>query len=680
MSNSNARMKKAELIDELARAQRRIAELEGNAGRSDTNGGGLPVTVSGESLAKALFDNSSSILFLKDTDLRLLYANRRYEEFHNASPGELNGRQTAEWVPEKYLRAVTQQDQEVLRLKAQDVRELEFPRPDGIIHTVISTKFPIFGPDGEVIALGAINTDITERKEMEAALRESEEKYRNLVEGSLEGIFVMNKDWQPLFVNPRAAEIFGYENPMEILTAETMEILFAPEEVERLRGMKDERIAGGNPTAKYEYQGVCKDGTRIWLLNQSKAVMWNGHPAVQATVVDITEHKAAEAQLRHAVKFDAIGQLTGGISHDFNNLFAIIQGNLELLAERTGDQSDSAGLISPALEATFRGARLTRRLLAFNQNRPVQHVPTDINAHVSGMTELLRRTLGETVEVRTRLMPDCRPVAADADGLDTVLVNLAVNARDAMSGSGGLLTIESRDTDIWTEGVGGLAPGSYVVLSISDNGSGMSPDTAARAFEPLYSTKDVTSGVSGLGLAIVKRFVGQARGHVEIESELGRGTTVRLYLPIWQGAADVIEADNQGEPRSAVGNGELVMVVEDDGDLRALATDLIASLGYRTLAASDGPSALALFEDCGEEDVAVLFSDIVLPNGISGIELAKLVRARFPQTAILLTTGYPEMEDKPPAEIEGFSGVLEKPYPKSELARELRRAITGPGN
>ncbi len=392
----------------------------------------------------------------------------------------------------------------------------------------------------------------------------------------------------------------------------------------------------------------------------------------QAAIVvarDITKRKQAETQLRQAQKMQAIGQLTGGIAHDFNNLLAVIMGNLELLHEQLMVHPRLYELAQQALRAVDRGAALTRRLLIFARRQPLQAQPTDLNRLVLGMIELIRRTLGATIQIQTILAPDLEQTCIDPDQFESTLLNLVINARDAMPQSGRLVleTANAILDEDYAATHQEVRPGAYVVLAVSDSGSGMSPEVLERAFEPFFTTKETSKG-SGLGLSMVYGLVKQSGGHVTIYSEPGRGTTVRLYLPR-------IHAEAASTPESpaahpvAEGHGEMILVVEDDVDVCAFAVKALHSLGYQTCQAGDAKTALELLETTPE--IALLFTDIVLPGAMDGVLLASEAAQRRPGLPILFTSGYTERMLVSGGELLADMELLAKPYRKAELAGKL---------
>jgi len=388
--------------------------------------------------------------------------------------------------------------------------------------------------------------------------------------------------------------------------------------------------------------------------------------------LDITARKQAEEQLREAQKLQAIGQLTGGVAHDFNNLLAVVIGNLELIGDATADRRDLAPMIAAAMRAADRGAAQTQRLLAFARRQPLRPQAIDLNALLRGMDDLLHRSLGAAVEIRSVLAPALWRTMADAGQVESAVLNLAINARDAMP-DGGRLTIETQNRHIDQDCAARepeMVPGDYVVLAVTDTGSGMAPDVAARAFEPFFTTKPLGQG-TGLGLSMIYGFAKQSGGHVTICSEPGHGTTVRLYLPR---AAEAATAAGDAPGAGGAQRGhETVLAVEDDADVRQVATGLLEDLGYRVLLAEDGPQALAVLE--AHPEVDLMFTDIVMPGGMSGIELAAEARRRRPGLKVLYCSGYAEMAVARAGGIDAELELIGKPYRKHELAAKLRRVL-----
>ncbi|MEX1198243.1 MAG: ATP-binding protein [Pseudohongiellaceae bacterium] len=388
---------------------------------------------------------------------------------------------------------------------------------------------------------------------------------------------------------------------------------------------------------------------------------------------EVAQRREIEARLAQAQKMKAVGQLTAGIAHDFNNLLTVVLGNLEALHEQLADRPALARLAEQASAAGWRGATTTRRLLAFSRQQPLHPQPLDVPHLLQGMAGLMRQSLGETIGLTIESTADPWRCMADPAELETALLNLALNARDAMP-NGGTLTIKLANVAIDDDGPTeneGLQPGQYVVLAVNDTGTGMTPETLEHVFEPFFTTKAVDNG-SGLGLSMVHGFVHQSGGHVAIDSEPGAGTTVRLYLPRAAGEASTPEVC---APRAAaVSDGsKRILVVEDNDLVRQHVTSQLESLGYAVVAVPDAQAALAALQHDGEFDL--LFSDVVMPGGMSGFDLAEAVQRSRPGLPVLLTSGYTEKDDLmgegPTAQFE----LLRKPYRRHQLAERVRAAL-----
>ena len=387
---------------------------------------------------------------------------------------------------------------------------------------------------------------------------------------------------------------------------------------------------------------------------------------------DITQRKDLEDQLRHAQRMDALGQLTGGMAHDFNNLLTVIIGSLDQLEEQLADRPAAKRAAERAMSAGMRGAELTRNLLAFARRQPLAVKAFDLNQLVATTAELLRRTLGEQIEIRLALAKDLAPAFADPAQVESALTNLAINGRDAMP-AGGRLTIETAnqrlDAGYAAENVD-VVPGDYIMLAVSDTGTGIPPDILGRVFEPFFTTKEHGRG-TGLGLAMIYGFAKQSKGHVKIYSEVGHGTTVRLYLP--RADAAPAPADTSADTGAMPRGDAAILLVEDNAQVRDVATEALKSLGYKVHEAEDGASALRILH--GGEPIALLLTDIVMPGGINGFELAREARRLRPQLRFLLTSGFTDAALERSRPGDPPMPRLNKPYRRAELARAVRDAL-----
>ena len=396
--------------------------------------------------------------------------------------------------------------------------------------------------------------------------------------------------------------------------------------------------------------------------------------SVGAILVDITEQKRAESHLAQSQRMELLGQLTGGIAHDFNNLLTAILLNADVLASALDDKLRP--LAEAVRMAAERGADLTRRLLAFGRRQILEPRPTDVRELLAGMEPLMHRTLGAHIEIELLHAEDLWFATVDPSQLENAVLNLAVNARDAMP-EGGRLTIETANVefdDEQTEAFPGSKAGQYVMIAVGDTGRGMSAEVGARAFEPFFTTKDVGKG-TGLGLSMVYGFVSQSGGHVRIYSEIGLGTVVRLYLPRSMTAPDVAEAA-PALPAELPTGKETILFVEDDPMVRQHTGKQIVGLGYAILMAENATEALALIDDGYVPDL--LFTDVVMPGGVNGRQLALKLRQRWPELRVLYTSGYAHGRLTIDGELVPSKYVLGKPYRRADLAAKLREVLDEP--
>jgi signal transduction histidine kinase len=394
--------------------------------------------------------------------------------------------------------------------------------------------------------------------------------------------------------------------------------------------------------------------------------------SAEAMVKRFQEVEATESQVRQAQKMEAVGQLTGGVAHDFNNILTVITGTIEILGDAVKDRPDLAQITKMISAAAARGADLTQHLLAFARRQPLQPRSIDVNAMVIDSARLLRPTLGEQIEIESMLAHDSAPALIDPSQLSTAILNLALNARDAMP-NGGKLTLETKNVVLdenYADMNSEVTPGNYVMIAVSDSGVGIPVNLLEKVFEPFFTTKDVGKG-SGLGLSMVYGFVKQSNGHVRIYSEEGHGTTVKLYLPQAVGVAGALadDADISGIERG----DESILIVEDDALVREYVVAQISSLGYDTLAATNAAEALAIID--GPERIDLLFTDVIIPGGMNGRQLAIEALTRRQGLKILYTSGYTENAIVHHGRLDAGVLLLPKPYRSSDLARMIRTAL-----
>jgi nitrogen-specific signal transduction histidine kinase/ActR/RegA family two-component response regulator len=386
---------------------------------------------------------------------------------------------------------------------------------------------------------------------------------------------------------------------------------------------------------------------------------------------DATERNKLQNQLLRAQKLETVGQLTGGLAHDFNNILGAVIGNLDLLMERVARDPAAAGYCREALDAALSGGELVKRMLAFSRRQPLRPRPTDVNASIANIRALVLRTIGEHIAVKTQLTENLWPATADPVQLESAVLNLAVNARDAMA-EGGTITIstENKAVDDVVAGAD-LEPGDYVVISVADTGTGIAPDVMAHAFEPFFTTKAPGKG-SGLGLSMVFGTLKQLGGTARIYSEMGVGTTVRLYLPRALTAADAAAAQEKQIETAPIGT-ERILLVEDNGQIRAVGAGILEGLGYRVTAVESGDAAMRHLER--GEIFDLLFTDVMMPGKLNGVGLAYAMRKLHPETRILFTSGFTSPMTVR-TDIDRLGGdLLLKPYRRLDLARLVRHAL-----
>jgi PAS domain S-box-containing protein len=528
-------------------------------------------------------------------------------------------------------------------------------------HVVID---PIYDEHGTLLGYAKITRDVTAKREAEQALRASEERFRLLVQGVTDyAIYMLSPQGEVSNWNVGAERIKGYQ--ADEIVGQHFSRFYTEED--RAGGMPARALATAARVGRYEAEGwrQRKDGTRFWAHVVIDAIRDDAGELIGFAKItrDLTEKKAAEdalaeanAALFQAQKMESIGQLTGGVAHDFNNLLSVLASGLEVLTLGRGGSAD-AKTFDSMRRAIDRGATLTQQLLAFARQQPLQPETRNVNRLISGFESVLRRAVNAAIEFDVRLATDVRNTVIDSARFESALLNLVVNARDAMP-DGGSLRIETANVDLADNEVRGLAPGAYVRVTVADSGTGMAPETAARAFEPFYTTKEVGKG-TGLGLSQVYGFIKQSGGDIVIGTALGEGTTINIYLPAAPG-------EDQGAQRES---NELVLIAEDEPDLMDVASALFISMGYEVVTASSANEAMNLL---ASRDIDILFTDVIMPNGMNGVELATYARENYPDIKIILASGYPlpalKLEH---ANLHDFAFV-NKPYRLSDLARVLR--------
>jgi PAS domain S-box-containing protein len=567
-----------------------------------------------------------------------------------------------------------------LRGGETEVAEWQFRRKDGslLVGEVSARQLP----DGR---LQAFVRDASERKQAEqrqvelveeltrseSEAREQHALFRSIFDGVPEGIALIDQERDIVMVNPALTRIFGY-GANDLIGASTLKLYACPTEwKDQTVILRDvDRIRLQPRIIRFQRKsGEMFPGEVISAPYRNGRGELRGYIGI---IRDVSEEQRREEELRQAQRLESLGQLTGGIAHDFNNLLTVITGNLQLIDMGLKDERLKRYL-NQIEHAAQMGAQLNKRLTLFGRQQMLAPIAINLNDCVTNMLEILRRTIGEDITVRIALSNNLWSTRADPDEIENAILNLAINARDAMP-NGGKLVFETEnavvDKDAAREE---LPPGRYVRLSVSDTGSGMPPEVLARAFEPFFTTKEPGKG-TGLGLSSIYGFVKQSGGHITIDSEVGHGTTATLYFPKLDHSEKTDLAAPEQETETPIrGAGETILVVEDNPDVRRVTVERIKSLGYKVIEAKNGQGAIAAFDE--NEVVDLVFSDVIMPGGMSGFELADRIREFKPSQRVLLTSGFPGAATRAGERINHKFLMLRKPYNQIELGRFIQAAL-----
>lgn len=634
--------------------------------------GGVPLT---QHFAETILDSVSDPLLALDQDMTLVWGNRAFHLLFDADDTGVIGQSL-------FALADGQWDQPELRCHLGRVLPDDTPieafsvtitlARQGQRHLVLNARKLACGDNGADLILVALE-DVTEHKQAQQSLRDREARLHAILNAVPEAIITIDSRGIITSYSPPSATILGYTQS-EVLGRNVSMLMPDPH-----RQLHDGYISAYLSTGKARIIGTGRDlearhksGDPVPIHLKVSEVMINGKRQFLGVVRDLTTERESRKQLEQAQKMEIVGQLAGGVAHDFNNLLTVVIGNIELLRMRPDDPS-RADILAEALEAANLGAALVAKLLLLSKKRRLAPEQLDLRDVAKGLTPILKRTLGGQIAIRMDMAGDIDPVLADPGQIESAVLNLSLNARDAMP-QGGTLTIRARnvriDADRPMDDSADLAPGNYVVLSVDDTGAGMTPEVIRRAFEPFFTTKESGSG-TGLGLAMMYGWARESGGDLTLCSAPGKGTTVRLYLPAVEPGTDALQ-NGAVAANGAVGEatGETVLLVEDDARVRNLTRQRLEYLGYRVIEAEDGPAALDRLEK--GPDIGLMLSDIVMPGGIDGFELAGKARAIHPGLAIVLTTGFaPRTDDAP-------WPVLRKPYTIDTLSKTLRASLDDP--
>lgn len=604
-------------------------------------------------------------------------------ELINRALRDYVGNTVTEGAPvRQWLQSVhPEEQQQALRLWVKAIRtgesfekELRLRRHDGSYHWHLARAMPARDTAGEVSRWFGLAMDIDERKTMEEQIRNSEERFRYLARATTDAVW----DWDPnrreLWWNEGMSRLFGYE-PREIGTSASFWLEHIhPDERERVHQSILTVINGKASEWHEQYRFLRKDGTAAHVADHGFVIRDEDGRVVRMVggMSDITAQHTLQEQLEQSERLRAVGELTGGVAHDFNNLLTVILGNAELLDEQLRDQPELLPLVKVTRQAADRGTELTRHMLAFARRQPLAPQPINLRQLLEHTEPLLRHTLRADIEVEVIHAAGLWQAHADPSQLENSLLNLSLNARDAMP-DGGKLTLETANMwmdDEYCARHDDLSPGQYVMIAVSDTGSGIDEAIMGRVFDPFFTTKDKGRG-TGLGLSMVYGFIKQSGGHIKLYSERQQGTTVRMYLP----RSTETGPSHKPVVRSAPDGGrETILVVEDDEQVRGTVHHQLEALGYTVIEAIDARQAMEQLEQ-HRETIDLLFTDIVLPGDMNGKQLADHVRALQPQLPVLFTSGYTKNAIVHHGRLDPGVALLSKPYRRNDLARRLREVL-----
>jgi PAS domain S-box-containing protein len=631
-------------------------------------------------------------LHCMDASGRLISANRQWCESFGYALHEVLGRSFSEFLPvESRSKLVTTIYPKYLTTSACRSEEILLIRKDGSLATVLLSMTAYRGDKGRLDRSVCMMEDVTEKKIAAMATNRSDQRFRAAFAASVHAMAVISPTGQIEFAND-AFKTFLDRKDVETATYGFDELLHKDDRGQFLNGLR-QLLSGEtshfNLDLRYVGQGdkVAHGSTSVALVKNEQG----GTEQLVIQIVDVTERKTINDRLQRAQKMEAVGQLTGGLAHDFNNLLTIIIGNLQLLDGKITTDEKSAKRLVEAQHAATKGSDLTRQLLAFARKQELEPKDTSINDLVHGMESLVSRTIGENIELKVETMGGDPRSLIDPSQLESAILNLAINARDAMP-NGGKLTVETQSAYLdrfYAEKNPDVVPGHYVLVAVSDSGTGMAPELLEKVFQPFFTTKAAGKG-SGLGLSMVYGFIKQTGGHIQVYSEVGHGTSIKMYLPrrMRPGEVEVetvasavpaailnyLESIDAPPPPPVAVRRPKILVVEDQEAVRAVACGFLEDFGYEIVEAGDGFEALSKLQE--HDDIDLMFSDVVMPGGMNGFDLAQAAVSMKPELKVVHTSGYPKgamVHQDEPRFREGF--IIMKPYRREDLQKIIKDAL-----
>ena len=629
-----------------------------------------------EGTYRGLLEAAPDAMVVVNRDGEIVLLNLQAEKQFGYSRDELVGQEVTNIIPrgfrERLIADGLRSAEEELAQQIGTGIELTALRKDGSEFPIELMLSPLESTEG-ILVTAAIR-DISVRKAAEEHLAKMEARYRGLLEAAPDAMVVVNQAGEIVLLNLQAEKQFGYSRD-ELVGQKVTNII--------PQGFAERLIADGLRSAEealaqqigtgIELTALRKDGSEFPIELMLSPLESADGTLITAAIRDIATRRELEHQFRQIQKMEAVGQLTGGVAHDFNNLLTVITCAIEGIAEAVADNPELSAMAKSIDQAAERGAQLTQRMLAFARKQPLQSRALDLNEIATRMAGMLRRMLSEDIDVKTKLGTELWTATADGNQVEDAILNLAINARDAMP-TGGRLVVETENVNLdnrYAAQNAEVTPGEYVSIAVTDSGTGMSADVMERAFEPFYTTKEVGRG-TGLGLSMVYGFAKQSRGHVKIYSQVGSGTTIKLFLPrAARDAASQIAAKSHVLERRT-GN-ETILVVEDDPLVRGVVLTMLRGLGYRVRESADARGALKILSQ--GDPIDLLFTDIVMPGGMSGWELVEAARIKRPALKALFTSGYSDRILKERARGGADIRLLAKPYRSRSLGEAIRAVL-----
>ena len=654
---------------------RQIAEMfADSAGFSLAHTRTFQSSAPSESRFRQIVEIAREGIWMVDLDQKVTYLNHAIADLLGYRREEVIGQSVYDFLsPEE--KEVSRKIFDAQLIGKLGPREVPLKRADGTYVWTLISGSNMHDEAGERVGSLGVIVDISDRRRAEMALQTKQNALEtaldvnsNLIDSTLDVVCVTDEGGRLVSVNKRVTEVWGYD-PDDMIGRNFRDYLLTEEILLGRQKVMDFR-AGRIGKDPFEVNIRHKDGHYILM---AASLSWNEkHQMMFAYLRDLTEQKALETRLQQAQRLEAIGQLTGGVAHDFNNLLTVILGNAEALADRLSHDQQSRMLAEMTRTAAERGSDLTNRLLAFARQQALVPKPCDVADLLTRMEGLIRRVVDDNIEIICEGKDGLQDVLVDRSQLETAILNIAVNARDAMPDGGSLIVstgnvmLDDSNADLGSE----TKPGAFVEIALRDTGRGMDKETLARAFEPFFTTKSLGES-SGLGLSMVYGFIRQSHGHVTITSEAGEGTIVRLYLPACEAAVEVVAAP---APVSAEGAPkELILLVEDNDLVRTFVEGQLESLGYRVVSVENGVKALDILRD--DNSIDLLFTDVVMPGGLNGRQLADEARKLRTDIKILFTSGYSEDTIIHHGRLDEGVQLLSKPYKRRDLAEKVRLAL-----